>query len=323
MVTENAIPMKSSKCNQLSPAFITCRDRLVDINTISQTADDIASKEKATGTKSVTLANLRFFSRDARPRVYGGHAFDGSAKILALVDETNRSFQAHCLCLAFEAVEGCLKHLGTEFYWQKALKGKPVKDSDITSFEKSGTVPPKDTREYYVEFIAWKCSSNTDRLIVSLCKELPKLVVDAKPYALNNIDLFQVLRLVAKCRHIITHDLPVDVTKLASATNSCKDTITTLCRASILDDKLAILPDRAIVGDYLELLADFCYVCYRTIANGCGIKVDCHPFQPGTKPIKLKKSELEKLTGMQFLLTSAYEQAGVETAKCKAVFGCF
>jgi hypothetical protein len=300
-----------STTNEFTSLMMKCREILADINVMSHAADDLASlknaslatmqAERINGITSVSLVSTRFLAEDIRPRYFGGHDFDNT-RLGQLFDETNGRFQAECLCLAFEAVEGFLKRLGGEYFWQKRID---IGEAERERFAKAASaLPAADSREYFTRFVEWTCRRNTDELIKRLRREIPEFGDVAKPYALtvkpytSKVDLFRIFKLISECRHLIIHNHGrVDVLALAHRTGTCAQDIEGLCRKGVLDDEMTILPKRGQVTDYLEYLADFCYLCYKAVSNQCGLAIDFDPYEPGTTPTKGTPEVLQRLHG--------------------------
>lgn len=100
------------KRNVFSEALVTCLKEVADCNFVSSIADgNTSSGPSCNRIVFAALVSTRFLSDSRRPRHYGGHQLEGE-EVKAIIDEANRRFQAHCLCLAFEAVERFFKELG-------------------------------------------------------------------------------------------------------------------------------------------------------------------------------------------------------------------
>jgi hypothetical protein len=177
-------------------------------------------------------------------------------------------------------------------------------DRDRFAKASGASLPSAGTQEFFVEYVDWMCRRNTDELIKKLRRDVPSFGGISKPYALtvkpfvSKVDLFRVFKLVAECRHLIIHNHGrIDARELAHGTGTPELDIQNLYRKSLFDGEMTILPERGVVTDYLEYLADFCFLCYRTISDYCGLTVDFDPYGPDTSPMKGTPEVLKRLHG--------------------------
>jgi len=289
-LTKGQMTMTKSR-NSFTRPFTICRNALVDINVISCKAASIISKELAELTTKrqsaeIYLVSGYFMRDDIRPRNYTGQRFDTNAEMRPLINETGRRFQAHCLTLAFEAIEKFLKRLGSDLLWRKRITPHP---GDIERFERNRSLNSRN-KTYWTTFVKdCLCQSNTDELVKLMKRDISDLSGTAQPYVSSKSkpfvppkDLFHMFRLVTICRHLTVHDGKVNVKALANKTQTPVQDIRNLSRVSCLNRKRIIMPDRDTTKKYLELLADFAFVLYRTASEACALPIEWEPYLSGT-----------------------------------------
>ena len=223
------------------------------------------------------LVSIDPFATDARACTYGGHLFKGQ-RLLALVDETHRRYQAQVLCLAFEATEKLLRSVGGELLWQK--RGHVVTQNKVRlGYEKAvgKSLPPKGTKPYYIEFAKWLCRRNTDDVLKILRKQVPEFESRGTAFFWN-IDLFLLFDTIAFCRHSVVHyNGRYSGEALAKLTTDQRRDVKALSHKSEVNGEVCVMPDRPGIEKCLQRLTDFGYILYRTASDTCGMKIDYEP----------------------------------------------
>jgi hypothetical protein len=223
------------------------------------------------------LVSIDPFSTDARACTYGGHLFQGQ-RLLALIDETHRRYQAQVLCLAFEATEKCLRSVGGELLWQE--RGQIVIQNKVRlGYEKAvgKSLPSKGTQPYYVEFAKFLCRRNTDDVLKILRKHVPDFETRGTRFFWD-VDLFLLFDTIAFCRHAVVHSngrYSCEAAKKLTADQQ-RD-VGKLSHKSEVTGEVCVMPDRPSIEKCLQRLTDFVYILYRTASDACGMKIDYEP----------------------------------------------
>jgi hypothetical protein len=278
------------KHNEFTGALNTFLTEMVQANFLSFAANGHAKREsdritallKKDGNVNAlmtgaVLVSIDPFSKDARDCTYGGYLFKGK-RLLALVDETHRRYQAQVLCLAFEATEKFLRSVGGELLWQKRRQ-IVIQNKVRLGYEKAvgKSLPSKGTKPYYVEFAKYLCRRNTDDVLKILRKHVPDFEARGTKFFWN-IDLFLLFDTIAFCRHAVVHSngrYSSEAVKKLTADQQ-RD-VGDLSHKSEVTSDVCVMPDRPSIEEYLQRLTDFVYILYRTASDACGMEIDYEP----------------------------------------------
>lgn len=223
------------------------------------------------------LVSIDPFSTEARACSYGGHLFK-DRQLLALVDETNRRYQAQVLCLAFEATERFLRSASGELLWQK--RGQIVVANKIRlQYENAigKKLTSKNSQPYFMELAKFMCRRNTQDVLKILRKHVPDFEKRSTNFYWNT-DLLLLFNTVEFCRHAVVHSNGRYTSEsVGKLTLDQKRDVEKLSCASVVTGDVCVMPDRVSIEKCLQRLTDFIYILYRTASNFCGMKIDYEP----------------------------------------------